>query len=100
MDTNCLLEESMNGLKHAFNISLDVEQYKNFGPLSNLRFIGNSIKHVVFRRLSTHFEKSNINTSEKHDYEKDYSCKTLHLKLIDDVLIRFEGNFALRFFYS
>ena len=95
-----LLEGSMNGLKHAFvtplikNLSLDSEQFKNFRPVSNLHFIGKLIEHVVFRCLSTHLDRNDLNVFNQYGYKKGHSCETLLLKLVNDILKGFESNFA------
>ena len=103
MDTTLnlsLLEGSMNGLKHACltpvikNLSLDSEQFKNFRPVSNLQFIGKLIERVVFRRLSNHLKRNDLNVSNQYGYKKGHSCETLLLKLINDILKGFESNFA------
>ena len=100
MDTTSLLEGSMNGLKHAFvtllikNLLLDSEQFKNFRPVSNLQFMGKLFERVVFRRLSTHLERNDLNVSNQYGYKKRHSCEILLLKRVNDILKRFESNFA------
>ena len=91
---------SMTGLKHAFvspllkNSSLDTDEFKNFRPVSNLQFLGKLIERVVLKKLNAHLDDNNLNISQQYGYKKGHSCETLLVKLINDVLLGFDNNFA------
>ena len=91
---------SMDGLKNAVIIPLikeltgttDIENMKNYRPVSNLLFVGKLIERVVNIRLEKHMERNNLLIDQQYGYKKSHSTEMLLLKVINDLLESCDKN--------
>ena len=66
--------------------NLDVEQFKNYRPVSNLHFVSKIIEKVVLVRLENHILKADLHVHVQSAYRKLHSTETALLKISNDVL--------------
>ena len=71
---------------------LDPEILKNYRPVTNEVFISKLTEKVMSIRLYGHMTVNNLHSKYQHGYKKCHGTDTLLLKLVNDVLIGFEGN--------
>ena len=91
---------SMESLKNAVIIPLikelssstDIENNKNYRPVSNLVFISKLIERVVDIRLQEHLIKNNLSTDKEYAYKKFHSSEMLLLKVVNDLLEACDKN--------
>ena len=61
------------------NSTTDIDNYKNYRPVSNLIFIGKLNERVVDARLRGHIERNRLSTKEEYGYKKAHSTELLLL---------------------
>ena len=91
---------SVEGTKSAYltplikGSSLDINNLKNYRPVSNLCFVGKIIEKVVLKRLNEHLTKNNLNIDHQSAYKKGFSTETLLIRVVNDLLIASDENKA------
>lgn len=89
-----LVEGTMDSLKNAVVLPLikdldsliDIDNKKNYRPVSNLLYVGKLIERVVSIQLNHHMSINNLHSSFQFGYKKGHSTETLLLKVIDNLL--------------
>ena len=83
---------SVDGTKSAYltplikGSSLDINNLKNYRPVSNLCFVGKIIEKVVLKRLNEHLNKNNLNIDHQSAYKNGFSTETLLIRVVNDLL--------------
>ena len=72
--------------------SLDSEIYKNFRPISNLRFISKSAEKVVHMRLIQHLDDENLHEVFQSAYKSRHSTETALTRIQNDILCAIDNN--------
>ena len=65
---------------------MDPESFKNFRPISNLRFIAKSAEKVVAARLHSHLEENQLHETFQSAYKQGHSTETALLRVQNDIL--------------
>ena len=68
---------------------LDIDEKKNYRPVSNLLFMSKLIERVVLNRLDHHMLINNLFCKSQFGYKKYHSTETMMLGLLDGT---FEGE--------
>ena len=71
---------------------LDVEDHKNFRPVSNLPFISKVIEKIVSSQLLDYLEANILLEPYQSAYKKLHSTETALLKVQDDILLAIDNN--------
>ena len=66
--------------------SLDVENFKNFRPVSNLPYIGKVIEKVACAQMDTHMTANNMHEPFQSAYRANHSTETALVRVANDVL--------------
>ncbi|KAK3754752.1 hypothetical protein QZH41_000065 [Actinostola sp. cb2023] len=66
--------------------SLDHEEYLNFRPISNLKFVSKAIEKTVATQVNAYINENNMNEVLQSAYKEKHSTETALLKVHDDVL--------------
>ena len=64
----------------------DVNDYKNYRPISNLPYMSKIIEKAVQRQLEKHLEKHNLHAMYQSGYRAGHSCETATLTVYNDLL--------------
>ena len=88
----CLKDAVLFPLIKQLDSFTDIENLKNYRPVSNLVFISKLIERVVADRLGHHMTQNNLHLHHQYGYKKDHSCETLLLKLVNDLLELFDNK--------
>ncbi|KAL5260602.1 hypothetical protein ACHWQZ_G010676 [Mnemiopsis leidyi] len=67
--------------------SLDVDELKNYRPISNLTYLSKILEKVVHEQLYTFIDSSNMFSSFQSGYRKNHSCETAVTKIHNDILM-------------
>ena len=94
LSTSC-----MDGLKTGtliplikeLNKTTDVENSKNYRPVTNLPFLSKLVERVVQIRLNKHMSNNNL-VDHNFAYRKAHSTELLLLKVINDLYSSFDHN--------
>ena len=73
---------------------LDPEILKNYRPVADLVFLSKLSERVVFKRMQEHMTANNLHCKFQHGYKKNHSPETLLLRLVNDILLGMDCNFA------
>ncbi len=65
---------------------LDLNELKNYRPVSNLSFISKCLEKVVAERLKSHLHEHNLNEQMQSAYRSNHSTETALLCVHDDVM--------------
>ena len=65
---------------------LDVNDLKNFRPVSNLPFLSKILEKVVLARLESHLSRNNLREACQSAYRQNHSTETLLLSVTDSLL--------------
>ena len=88
-----LSTSSFNGLKEAYVVPilkaphLDVNDKKNYRPVSLLPFVSKLVERVVHNRVTSHLALNSLQNPKQYGYKRKHSCETLLVKMIDDILV-------------
>ena len=91
---------SMDHLKSAVILPLikeltsttDIENLKNYRPVSNLVFISKLVERVVDIRLQQHLEQNNLMIDNQYGYKKSHSTEMLLLKVLNNLFESCDKN--------
>ena len=65
--------------------SLDKEVFKNYRPVSNLKFISKILERVVAIQLQTHLDEAGFMTTLQSAYRKHHSTESALLNIYNDI---------------
>ena len=69
---------------------LNVEEYKNFRPVSNLPHLSKLIEKVVVKQLNNHMEVYGLTAPNLFTYRKHHSTETALVRINNDILCAIE----------
>ena len=94
LETACMpvqLKEAM--LKPKLKKSnLEFEEYSNFRPISNLKFLSKIIEKAVASQLMEHLVNNNLEEPLQSAYKRFHSTETALLKVQNDILIAIDNQ--------
>ena len=64
----------------------EVNNYKNYRPISNLPFISKVIEKCVQKQLEKHLSDFNLHAEHQSGYRANHSCETATLTIYNDLL--------------
>ncbi|KAL5257842.1 hypothetical protein ACHWQZ_G012699 [Mnemiopsis leidyi] len=67
--------------------SLDVDELKNYRPISNLTYLSKILEKVVHEQLYTFIDSNDMFSSFQSGYKKNHSCETAVTKIHNDILM-------------
>ena len=82
----------LNPLIKELNSWTDVENFKNYRPVTNLVLISKLVERVVKKRLDDHMINNNLLTAKNYAYSKNHSTELLLLKVVNDLYSSFDMN--------
>ena len=77
------------------NSATDYEEFSNFRPISNLKFISKMIERVVAIRLLDYFRCNGLEELYQSAYKQFHSCETALIRVQNDILREIDGNSAV-----
>ena len=83
---DCLKSAIILPLLKGLDSILDSEVFKNYRPVSNLKFHGKLIERIVDSRLEEHMDLNNLHCLNQYGYKKNHSTELLLLKIVNDLL--------------
>ena len=73
-------------------IGLDIMQKSSFRPVSNLPFWSKVVEKCMLKRLNEHCDLHNLFPSYQSAYQQNFSCETVLIKLMTDILWAMENQ--------
>ena len=73
---------------------IDIEDFKNYRPVSNLLLISKIVERVVQRRLEDHMKRNGLDSVKNYGYMKYHSIELLLLKVVNDLFNLFDNNLS------
>ncbi|KAL5257828.1 hypothetical protein ACHWQZ_G012685 [Mnemiopsis leidyi] len=64
----------------------DVNDFKNYRPISNLPFLSKILEKCVHKQLNIHLEDNNLHADRQSGYRANRSCETATLAVYNDLL--------------
>ena len=64
----------------------DIDELKNYRPVSNLNFISKIIEKIVMARIECHLIGNNLHEPTQSAYKKNHSTETALLKISNDII--------------
>ena len=64
----------------------DIDELKNYRPVSNLNFISKIIEKIVMARIKCHLISNNLHEPTQSAYKKNHSTETALLKISNDII--------------
>ena len=74
------------------NDSLEYEEYTNFRPISNLKFLSKVIEKVAAGQLLEHLANNNLEEPFQSAYKRFHSAETTLLKVKNDILVAIDNS--------
>ena len=71
---------------------LDIENLKNYRPVSNLTYLGKTIERVVSKRMSEHISINNISDPFQSAYKAHHGAETALLRVNNDILTALDNG--------
>ena len=75
--------------------NLDIEDLKNYRPVSNLKFLSKVLERIVAVRLHDHLESHNLSESFQSAYKKHHGTETALLKVHNDIFQALDAKQAM-----
>ncbi|CAB4024715.1 Hypothetical predicted protein [Paramuricea clavata] len=72
--------------------SLEYEEYTNFRPISNLKFLSKVIEKVAAGQLLEHLANNNLEEPFQSAYKRFHSAETTLLKVQNDILVAIDNR--------
>ena len=72
--------------------SLEYEEYTNFRPISNLKFLSKVIEKVAAGQLLEHLANNNLEEPFQSAYKRFHSAETSLLKVQNDILVAIDNR--------
>ena len=72
--------------------NLEFEEYSNFRPISNLKFLSKIIEKAVATQLMEHLINNNLEEPLQSAYKRFHSTETALLKVQNDILIAIDNQ--------
>ena len=72
--------------------NLEFEEYSNFRPISNLKFLSKIIEKAVATQLMGHLINNNLEEPFQSAYKRCHSTETALLKVQNDILIAIDNK--------
>ena len=66
---------------------VDIDNEKNYRPVTNLQFVGKLIERVVKRRLNEHMVEYELESDFEHGYKEGHSTETLLVAAVNELLV-------------
>ena len=73
-------------------IGLDIENLKNYRPVSNLTYLGKTIERVVSKRMSEHISINNLSDPFQSAYKAHHGTETALLRVNNDILTALDNG--------
>ena len=64
----------------------DIDELKNYRPVSNMNFISKIIEKIVMARMECHLIRNNLHEPTQSAYKKKHSTETALLKISNDII--------------
>ena len=91
---DCLKSAIISPLLKETDSVVDVEQFKNYRPVSNVMFLSKLIERCVASRLEKHTKDNNLESKHQYGYRKGHSTEMLLVKIVDTLLTAFDNKLA------
>ena len=72
--------------------TLDVDDLKNYRPISNLSYLSKILEKAVHNQLCDYVNKNNLFSPHQSGYRQFHSCETAVTKIHNDVLMMIDGK--------
>ena len=73
---------------------VDVEQFKNYRPVSNILFLSKLLERCVASRQEKHTKDNYLESYHQYGYKKGHSTEMLLIKIVDSLLTAFDKKLA------
>lgn len=87
---DCLKSAVIIPLLKELDSMVDMEEYKNYRPVSNLIFLSKLIERCVAPRLDNHMQENNLESDKQYAYKKGHSPELLLINVVDKILNAFD----------
>ena len=71
---------------------LDIDILNNYRPVSNMSILSKIFEKCVLKQLVSHLDHNNLNAAHQSAYRPHHSCETAIMKILDDVLTKFNSE--------
>ena len=72
--------------------TLDKEIFKNYRPISNLKFLGKTIERIVSNRISDHITTFSLSDPYQSEYKQYHGTETALLRVNNDILTSLDNG--------
>ena len=72
--------------RYKYKPTLDKEIFKNYRPISNLKFLGKTIERIVSNRISDHISTFSLSDPYQSAYKQYHGTETALLRVNNDIL--------------
>ena len=67
------------------NPSADIEDFKNYRPVSSIPFLVKVLEKVIQEQLSAYTEEKQLFPTYQSSYKEHYLCETAPIRITDDI---------------